>query len=209
MRIAVFLVGGAVMSKAKLLCVLSCVIVFAGTASQALAEDPEFFGGIGIGEPIYSGTGCPQGTARVALSPQQRWLLVGFGDYAARTEPRRSFARASCNLAIPVTVPPGMRVSLSRLRVYGQAVVPPGGSGIFAAEYFFAGTVGPRVSRRVSGAFQGDFVIAEDEIIRSGCGESTIVRFNSSVTTARPSEAAGLAAMGVQFLALQVDMERC
>lgn len=192
------------MSRVKQFCFLSGVIVlFIGTAPMARAGHSAFFPDIALGEPVYGGTGCPQGTAQVVLSPQRRWLAVGFARYAARAASSGALARESCSLAIPVSVPPGLRVSLSRLQAYGDADVSPRGRGAFRAEYFFAGSTGVRVERDFRGGFAGSFVASGGDLVRAGCGESGIVRVNTSI------RASDDARVQLHFLTLTLRVEPC
>lgn len=192
------------MSRVKQFYFLLGVIVFGiGTAPMARAGHPALFSDITLGEPTYAGTGCPQGTAQVALSPQRRWLAVGFAAYTANAESSGAFARESCGLAIPVSVPPGLRVSLSRLRAYGDADIPSRGRGTFRAEYFFTGSTGATVERDFRGGFDGSFVVRGGDVVRSGCGESGILRVNTSIRASNGGR------LRLQFLTLDVRVERC
>ncbi|MEQ1770406.1 MAG: DUF4360 domain-containing protein, partial [Devosia sp.] len=84
-------------------------ILFAGSFASAVQADD-----IALGEPAYGGTGCPAGTASVALSDDQKSLSIIFDEYfvEAGGETNKSFDRKSCNVAIPVHVPPGLAISV-------------------------------------------------------------------------------------------------
>jgi hypothetical protein len=78
---------------------------------------------ISLGEPGYGGTGCPDGTVSVTLSPDQKSLSLLFDQYQVEVggDTGKSFDRKSCNIAIPVHVPQGLSVldpedRLSRLQ---------------------------------------------------------------------------------------------
>lgn len=196
------------MTKAKLSCMIFGATVVAGAASLAVAERPASTL-LQVGELIHGGAGCPQGTLRHAWSPDGQRLAIGFDGYVARAEPGASFDRASCAIAIPVRVPRGMRVSLSRLRVYGYADIPQDSRGSFDAEYFLAGAVGPMLEQELREGFVDDFVLTSYTPAWSACGEDGIIRINSSALARQLSAQPTPAVVEIQFMTIQIGMERC
>ncbi len=158
-------------------CALAVAILI--TNSQAHAD------GIRVGKPVYGGTGCPQGTADLAMNPDGSDLSILFSRYfaAAGGETGRLFDRKACGLAIPIHIPAGLSVSLVRVDYLGFAGVPSGGQAKFGVEYFFAGSHGERIER-VFDESSGEFLLT-DEIatgIWSECGADTILRVNTSMS---------------------------
>jgi len=144
-------------------------------------------GDISLGEPGYGGTGCPDGTVSVTLSPDQKSLSLLFDQYqmAVGGETGKSFDRKSCNIAIPVHVPQGLSVSILNIDFRGFNHLPASASSQFNVEYFFAGTRGPTFQRKFSGPLDEDYLInnelAAKAVVWSGCGADVNLRTNSSM----------------------------
>jgi hypothetical protein len=144
-------------------------------------------GDISLGEPGYGGTGCPDGTVSVTLSPDQKSLSLLFDQYQMSVggETGKSFDRKSCNIAIPVHVPQGLSVSILKIDFRGFNHLPQSASSQFNVEYFFAGTRGPAFQRTFSGPLDEDYLINNEltaqAVIWSGCGADVNLRTNSSM----------------------------
>ncbi len=140
-----------------------------------------------LGEPIFGGTGCPQGSASATLSPDAKSLSILFDAYTleAGGVTGRRLDRKSCNIAIPVHVPQGYSFSIFQVDYRGFNAIPRGGRSQFNVEYFFAGSRGPRASRTFVGPVTDDFVIsntlAASAIIWSACGQDVNLRVNSNM----------------------------
>jgi hypothetical protein len=150
-------------------------------ASSAFADD------IRLGNPIYGGTGCPQGTASAVLSPDRKTLSVLFDGYMAEAgyTTGRSLDRKSCNLAIPVHVPQGMSVALLRMDYRGFNDLPMGTTSRLSVDYFFAGARGPNSTRTFRGPTSDNYLVSDhlsaSSLVWSPCGADTNLRINSSL----------------------------
>lgn len=142
-----------------------------------------------LGQAQYGGTGCRAGTAQVNLSPGDDAISILFDEYiveAGNVNGRR-IDRKSCNISIPVNVPQGYSVALFQVDYRGFNSIPSGGLNQFNVEYFWAGTRGPRVSRSFNSRDNGNFTVTDNllasTMVWSRCGESVILRVNSSLST--------------------------
>lgn len=156
---------------------LALSLLVAGTvASQAQT-------GITLGNPTYGGTGCPSGTADVALSGQT--LSILYSAFQAEAGGARTFDRKSCNLAIPVNVPNGLSVSVVSVDYRGYNGLPAGANSVFRVEYFFAGGTGPVFNQTFAGPRQQDFTLRNNIVaaanVWSACGQDVILRTNASI----------------------------
>ena len=155
--------------------------------SALMLSAPVFAGDITLGEPGYGGTGCPDGTVSVTLSPDQKSLSLLFDQYQVSVggETGKSFDRKSCNIAIPVHVPQGLSVSILKIDFRGFNHLPAYGTSQFNVEYFFAGTRGPAFQRKFNGPLDEDYLINNElvakAIVWSGCGADVNLRTNSSM----------------------------
>ena len=96
------------------------------SGAAAVAPGPAQAQQLTLGAPNYGGTGCPQGTASVAVSPDARSLSILYDQYFVEVGPGTSLARRSCNLAIPLHVPQGFSVSILGIDYRGFNFLEPG-----------------------------------------------------------------------------------
>lgn len=142
---------------------------------------------ITLGEPGYGGTGCPDGTVSVTLSPDQKSLSLLFDAYQLSVggETGKSYDRKSCNIAIPVHVPQGLSVSILKIDFRGFNHLPVSATSQFNVEYFFAGTRGPAFKKDFRGPLDEDYLInnelTAESIVWSDCGADVNLRTNSSM----------------------------
>lgn len=139
--------------------------------------------GLRMGKASYGGTGCPAGTAAVTLSADKKSLSLRFDRYQVAAGGSRSFDRKSCNLAIPLSIPQGISVSVVAVDYRGFNRLPAGAKAQFRAEYFFAGGRGPVLTRAFDGPLQGRFALSDTIAaeVWSACGADVILRTNTSL----------------------------
>ncbi|MBF2062897.1 MAG: DUF4360 domain-containing protein [Calothrix sp. C42_A2020_038] len=128
----------------------------------------------------YGGSGCPQNSANVTVSPDGQELTILFDKFIALgNNPRES--RKSCNLTIPIKVPQGYQISLYDADYRGY--VAPRTTGQLRAEYFFAGGRGPVFSRKFTGETQYNVrdSLATVADVWSRCGDSLNMRVNAAM----------------------------
>jgi hypothetical protein len=143
--------------------------------SPALAQKVEILGA------NYGGSGCPNNSASVSVSPDGQELSILFDKFAALGNDW-SQSRKSCNLSIPIRVPQGFQISLYDADYRGY--VAPSTTGNLRAEYFFAGNRGPVFSRMFRG--ETDYNVRDSLVtvanVWSACGNSVNMRINASIT---------------------------
>ena len=159
-----------------LVCTTLCLL-----AGPAMADGAD----IELGEPEYGGTGCPEGTVSAVLSHDKQTMTVLFDGYEAETDGDDTSAHASCNVAVPVQVPPGFAVSLLEIDYRGYAEIPFGARGSFRVEYFFAGMHAPLSNTNIWGQYDDNFTIHDALSVAtpiwSECGTDVILRSNSTL----------------------------
>jgi hypothetical protein len=142
-----------------------------------------------LGEPGYGGTGCPAGSASVTVSPDQQALSILFDNYVTEAggATGRQVDRKSCNITVPVYVPQGYSVAVFQVDYRGFNALPAGGRSRFNAEYFWAGSQGPTISRNFTGPINTDFTLSNNLIastlVWTPCGASVNLRVNTSLMT--------------------------
>lgn len=89
-----------------------------------------------------NGSGCPRGTAAVAVSPDNTAFTVTYSDYLAQaggnSDP--TAFRKNCQLNLIVRVPQGFTYAIASADYRGFASLQPGASGVQRASYYFQGS---------------------------------------------------------------------
>lgn len=141
---------------------------------------------IQLGEPQYGGTGCPAGSASIALSPDSKAISVLFDQYVVEAGGAKSLDRKNCNIAVPVHVPNGFSVSVMAIDYRGFVALPRGGRAQLSVDYFLAGGGrGVRTSKTFLGEQASDYLKSDQlslqAIVWSACGADTILRANTTM----------------------------
>lgn len=167
----------------KSLLLSAMVGLFAFTANAA--DD------IKLGEPSYGGTGCPQGTVGITLSPDAKVLSMIFDSYVAEAGKSigKTLQRQTCNLSVPIHVPQGFSVSVLKVDYRGYVYAPKGTTATFNVEYFLksfnGSTTGPKATKAFSN-YDNEYLISNQlgvsAVVWSPCGEDVNLRVNSSMT---------------------------
>jgi hypothetical protein len=179
-------------------------LAIAFAALSLFATAPAHADSIRLGEPGYGGTGCPQGTASVILSADQKSLSLLFDAYyvEAGGSTNKSFARKTCNLAIPLHVPQGISVSVLAIDYRGYNNLPSGAKSTFQAEYFFAGGTGPVFKKDFNGPLDKNYTFSNklpvSATVWSKCGEDVNLRTNSSIRVNTKQNKEALATVDTQ-----------
>lgn len=137
-------------------------------------------------EPQYGGTGCPAGSASVALSPDDKALSILFDQYVVEAGGSLSFDRKNCNIAIPLRVPQGYSFAIIDIDYRGFTGLPAGGRAQLSVDYFIAGAGrGVRSSKTFYGPVSGDYLKSDhlglSSVVWSACGAETILRTNTTL----------------------------
>ena len=150
----------------------------------ALLSLPSFADDVRLGYPAYNGTGCPNGSASVALSPDHKSLSILFSQFMVQAS-GRNVDRKNCSLAVPVHVPQGLSVSVINVDYRGFNSLTAGSMAQFNASYFFAGTVGPTYARTFTGPQNANYVLRNtlvaSAITWSPCGRDVNLRADTSM----------------------------
>ncbi|MGW5974080.1 DUF4360 domain-containing protein [Streptomyces sp. NPDC055186] len=89
-----------------------------------------------------NGSGCPKGTAAVAVSEDNTAFTVTYSDYLAQaggnSDPTAS--RKNCQLSLVVHVPQGFTYAIASADYRGFAALQPGARGTQRASYYFQGS---------------------------------------------------------------------
>ena len=161
-------------------------------ASAQVAQAAPDLGAVSIQEVGYAGNGCPAGSASVVISDDHKSVSVLFDSYIAEAggEGQGTFSRKKCDLAFGLKIPEGISVSLFDADYRGYTELPRGSRADFTRDYFFAGSQGPSLSNRWTGARSDEFLI-KDQLnvlanVWSPCGADVILRSKTASTLRTP-----------------------
>lgn len=150
------------------------------------ASTSAFADGIRLGVPEYGGTGCPAGSASVALSPDQSAISILFDQYVVEAGGAKTFDRKNCNIAVPVQVPQGYSVAVMAIDYRGFVQLPYGARANLMVNYFLAGQGrGVSTNKSFYGASSQNYVTSDrlgmESLVWTACGANTILRANTSM----------------------------
>ncbi|MBW4721286.1 DUF4360 domain-containing protein [Saccharothrix obliqua] len=88
-----------------------------------------------------NGSGCPTGTAAVAVSPDNKAFTVTYSEFTAKVGVGASPTdfRKNCQLNLRVNVPSGFTYGIAQADYRGFAHLEKGASGVERANYYFQG----------------------------------------------------------------------
>jgi len=122
----------------NLVAVGSLVLSLAGAP---LYSEPAPTEKIAIDLVTVNGSGCPQGTTAVAVSPDNTAFTVTYSTYLAQVGVGAvaSDARKNCQLAVQVHVPTGFTYAIVKSDYRGFGHLEKGATGTEKANYYFQG----------------------------------------------------------------------
>lgn len=180
--------------------ILFTVMVLTSTAAFA-AE---------FGQPAIAGAGCvAPANARVLKK------ISGKDRYAAPIQMNvvkgadAQIGRASCNMAIPVSLASGEKLVVRDVSQKAKFSVGPKTKAIANLEVFLAGdhseVLKAEVEAKTATIKATRYLQAEEVVAESACGGSLIVRANSSVTVT----GAGITSVKTDAALLSLSIETC
>ncbi|MZE77938.1 DUF4360 domain-containing protein [Streptomyces xinghaiensis] len=172
--------------------------VLAGQSAPAEAAVPAEQAQVGI--ITVNGSGCPAGTAAVAVSPDNSSVIVSYSDYLARTGAGADAAdqRKNCQLALDVRVPSGWTYTITGAEHRGYTHLEKGATGLQQSQYYFQGSSETAVnSRSFAGPYDGEWRISENtpaaEQVWAPCGAKRLLNINTELRVDAGSSGANAA----------------
>jgi len=138
-----------------------------------------------------NGSGCPAGTAAVAVAPDNTAFTVTYSEYFAQvgvgSVPNQ--ARRNCQLAVDVHVPGGFTYAISKTDYRGYGSLAKGASATQMARYYFQGQSPTSfASHGFSGPFDDNWQTSDQVEIASQswypCGEQRYLNINTELRVA-------------------------
>lgn len=153
-----------------------------------------------------NGSGCPAGTAAVAVSPDNKAFTVTYSDYLAQVGvgSRPTDARKNCQLSLAMHVPQGFTYAIASVDYRGYAYLERGATSTQKASYYFQGS--PDTSTRThqyNGAYDDNWQATDTTdiaaLVYAPCGELRNFNINTelrvSAGTSDPTKTTSFMAM--------------
>jgi hypothetical protein len=135
-----------------------------------------------------NGSGCPSGTASVAVSPDNTAFTVTYSNYMAQVGPnaKPTDFRKNCQLGVVVHVPQGFTYAIAQADYRGFAHLEPGASGQERANYYFQGMSETQsVTHKLNGSYDDDWQNTDTTDVGSlsflPCGEERNFNINTEL----------------------------
>ncbi|MFC6883716.1 MULTISPECIES: DUF4360 domain-containing protein [Actinomadura] len=144
--------------------------------------------GVTIEIATVIGSGCPTGTAAVAVSDDKEAFTVTYSDYMAQvggTSGPTDF-RKNCQINMKVHVPQGFTYAIASADYRGFAHLEPGATGTEKASYYFQGmpqttAISHNLRGRFSDNWQFDDVNDVTQLVYKPCGEERNFNINTEL----------------------------
>lgn len=135
-----------------------------------------------------NGSGCPAGSAAVAVSPDRRAFTVTYSEYLAQVGvgAKPTDFRKNCQLSLDVHIPQGFTYAIAEADYRGFAHLERGATGSVRASYYFQGeTPTARTSHPFTGAMDGDWqtkdTVTVTALVFEPCGEQRNLNVNTEL----------------------------
>ncbi|MFG2620136.1 DUF4360 domain-containing protein [Streptomyces sp. NPDC048507] len=135
-----------------------------------------------------NGSGCREGTAQVAVAPDNTAFTVTYSEYAAQVGPGAppTGFRKNCQLNLRVHVPNGFTYAIVQADYRGFAYLQPGASGVERASYYFQGM--PQTAQRThtfNGPLDDNWQTSDKteyaDLVWAPCGEKRNFNINTEL----------------------------
>src|SRR5262245_36307515 len=153
-----------------------------------------------------NGSGCPPGSAAVAVAPDNTAFTVTYSQYLAQVGvgARPTDFRKNCQLNVSVHVPQGFTYAIARVDYRGFASLAAGATGMERANYYFQGMAQTEFrTHNFSGALEDNWQTSDEtdiaDLVYHPCG---MLRNLNITTELRVSAGTSNPATTTSFLAM-------
>ncbi|MBY8883912.1 DUF4360 domain-containing protein [Streptomyces sp. PTM05] len=141
-----------------------------------------------VGLVSVNGSGCPAGTAAVAVSPDDTAFTVSYSSYLAQTGGGAAPTdfRKNCQLDVRVNAPQGLTYAIAEADYRGYAYLASGASAQERANYYFQGeSQTSSATHSFSGPMDDDWQASDvtgiASLVYAPCGETRNLNINTQL----------------------------
>ncbi|WP_179845548.1 DUF4360 domain-containing protein [Actinomadura luteofluorescens] len=164
------------------------VSAFASAPASAAPRRVHGPNGVTIEIATVNGSGCPTGTAAVAVSEDKEAFTVTYSDYLAQAggSSGPTDFRKNCQISMKVHVPQGFTYAISSTDYRGFASLEPGASAVEKASYYFQGmSQTSAISHTLKGQYADNWQFSDrtdvSELVFKPCGEDRNFNINTEL----------------------------
>lgn len=150
-----------------------------------------------VGTPVYGGNGCPQGSMRAVFAPDNMSFSLLFDQFVAEVVDPATAKRdvMACDALIPLQIPSGMQMQITRVDFRGFAALPDRAKGLLHSVFNFKGRGGDGDRMNLRFDFQGPMMdnyelssdtLAPGDTETSPCGGSFNLRILNQLRVQTP-----------------------
>jgi len=135
-----------------------------------------------------NGSGCPVGSAAVAVSPDNTAFTVTYSNYIAQVGvgAKPTDFRKNCQLNLRVNVPSGFTYAISQVDYRGFAALENGATALERANYYFQGSATTQfINHAFTGPMMDDWqatdLVDVAALVFAPCGEKRNLNINTEL----------------------------
>ncbi|SDE16635.1 DUF4360 domain-containing protein [Glycomyces harbinensis] len=178
--------------------VVSLAAVMLAGPAQADAVPADAPGGkVTVEVATVNGSGCPQGTASVAVGPGNTSFTVVYSRFLAEAGGGADAvdSRKNCQINLEVNIPSGYTYAIAKAEYRGFGHLERGATGLQQASYYFTGSSQTTSSaHELEGPYNGTWRFADqaavDELVYKPCGEQRNFNINAELRVGAGDDAA-------------------
>jgi hypothetical protein len=177
-------------ARLLLLAALTSVFVQPGVAGAETSPSEK----ITLDVVTVNGSGCPAGTADVAVLSDNTGFRVTYRDFLARAggDANPVEFRKNCQLNVLVHVPQGFTFAIASADYRGRARLEAGATALQRTNYYFQGSsdnnyVDHSFAGPLSGVWHTTDETAVTELVYAPCGDSRNINLNTELRVAEGS----------------------
>jgi hypothetical protein len=154
-----------------------------GADAEAAPSTP-----VTVSVQTVNGSGCPAGTAAVAMQPDNTGFKITYSDFIARAgggAPATDF-RKNCQVNLLVHIPQGFTFAIARADYNGRARLAAGATALERSNYYYQSSsdnnyVDHYIYGPQSGTWHTIDVTEADELVYGPCGETRSLNVNTEL----------------------------
>lgn len=190
-------------------------------ASSAEAGAPPG-GQITLDVQTVNGSGCPAGTASVAMLSDNTGFKITYSDYLAQDggAAKATDVRKNCQVNLLVHIPQGFTFAIARADYWGRAHLEPGATALSRSNYYFQGSSDNTYADHVfTGPYDGGWfasdITATADLVYAPCGAvrslniNTELRVNAGANDTRASYISMRASDGNVYTIVNFQWKQC
>ena len=158
----------------------------ASAAQQDAFEAPS--GKVTVDLVSVNGSGCPAGTARATMAPDNTGFHIYYSDFVARdgSGAAPTAYRKNCQIAVQVHVPQGYTYAVASAEYRGTTNLAAGSTALLRSNYYFQGNSGNNVvDTTFAGPRVGGWRVVDstevNELVYSPCGKDINLNVNTEL----------------------------